>query len=599
MTRTIARAAAAAFVVFALWVPRQALALPDLIAEVFDLGVIVTDVAQEDVDEGCAGGTQNRRLIDFSLRTRNVGADDLILGNPGCPNCTLNPGAACSNPLFECGTSHGHAHFESFARTELLDANGNVVAQGSKYGFCLLDLECDDPQYSCSFQGISAGCSDVYASGLPCQYVDITDAAVPDGLYTLRVTVDPDGEIAEASESNNTIEVPLEIGSTPPVCPEYASTDVPKNIPDESSITSTLVLPDLGNVTSMRVRLAGEHSYVGDLQARLISPASTEVRLVDQICSSDNDFDLYLGDEATTAIPCPATDPSTLKQPAEPLAAFLGEDAQGTWTLHVEDLEAQDDGVLESWSLEVCTICGNGTVDMGEICDDGNALNGDCCSADCQTIGADGTPCASQNQCMVGGTCSSGTCQGGFLLECDPCLTCDPDAGCVVPGDIYPCQDAAPAKSVLVLKNGSVDEADSIIWKWKSQTPVALDEFGAPQASTELTLCVYDASGLVLSATAQSGSDCADGACWDVRDTSAAYTEEDGAVGGLTSIRIKEGTQGKIVLKGRGEMLGVPPLFLPLPATVRLKRNDGTPCWQARFTDPATNAATLFKSRSD
>src|SRR6185436_3105556 len=28
--------------------------------------------------------------------------------------------------------------------------------------------------------------------------------------------------------------------------------------------------------------------------------------------------------------------------------------------------------------------CGNGTVDLGETCDDGNASAGDCCSADCQ-----------------------------------------------------------------------------------------------------------------------------------------------------------------------------------------------------------------------
>jgi cysteine-rich repeat protein len=32
------------------------------------------------------------------------------------------------------------------------------------------------------------------------------------------------------------------------------------------------------------------------------------------------------------------------------------------------------------------TLCGNGIVDVGEACDDGNTVGGDCCSADCQTL---------------------------------------------------------------------------------------------------------------------------------------------------------------------------------------------------------------------
>ena len=84
-------------------------------AGAIDVTVRVRDVDPADVAEGCAGGELDRRLIEFSLRTLNDGPNDLAMGNPGCPNCTLNPGAACTNPLFVCGTAHGHAHFESFA----------------------------------------------------------------------------------------------------------------------------------------------------------------------------------------------------------------------------------------------------------------------------------------------------------------------------------------------------------------------------------------------------------------------------------------------------------------------------------------------------
>ncbi|HYC53329.1 MAG TPA: lysyl oxidase family protein [Candidatus Binatia bacterium] len=588
-------AAAAVMFSIAAATPGPALALPDLIAEIYDLSVNRRDVDPDDAAEGCAGGVDDRRLIDFSLRTRNIGQDDLFLGNPNCPNCSTSPGAVCGNPLFVCGTAHGHAHFESFARTQLLDSNDNVVAEGRKYGFCLLDLECDDPQYSCSFQGISAGCADVYSAGLPCQYVDITDAVLPDGDYTLRVTIDPDGEIAESDETNNTVEVPLTIGTTAPICPEYASTDVPKTLPDLASAVSNLTLPDLGEVTGMRVRMAGEHSYLGDVVAQLASPSGTEVTLLDNVCGGSEDFDLYLGDETASSITCPATDPSQLRQPSEPLAPLFGESTAGVWSLRFQDTAGSDSGTLQSWSLEVCTVCGNGTIDPGEVCDDGNLASGDCCASDCMSNGADGTPCVNQNKCMAGATCSAGTCQGGDLVQCDPCLVCDAELGCIPPTAIFPCQHPEPGRSVVTIKDGLTGAGDSVTWKWKSQTPVELDEFGAPHVSTELTLCVYDSDGVVVSATAQSGSDCGDGACWDVRDTSAAFRAGDG----LTSIRIKEGLQGKIVLKGSGDPLGVDPLFLSLPATVRLQRNDGTPCWEADFATPSVNSGNVFKSRSE
>src|SRR5689334_19419418 len=77
----------------------RAHALPDLTPEVTNLTVITGDVLQGDVVEGCAGGRYGRRLVSFSLRTLNIGTTDLVLGNPGCPNCSLNPGATCTNPL--------------------------------------------------------------------------------------------------------------------------------------------------------------------------------------------------------------------------------------------------------------------------------------------------------------------------------------------------------------------------------------------------------------------------------------------------------------------------------------------------------------------
>ncbi|MGQ0835028.1 MAG: lysyl oxidase family protein [Gammaproteobacteria bacterium] len=168
-------------------------------------------VAPGDVAEGCAERTSGVDLLRFGVRANNVGNADLTLGDPECPDCASNPLAACGNPNFMCSPSsgHNHPHYGNYARYELLDANGQSVIVGHKQGFCLLDSVCANPRYTCSFQGISAGCADVYGSDLGCQYLDVT--GVPPAQYQLRVTIDPFGRIAELSDSNNVVSVAVTI----------------------------------------------------------------------------------------------------------------------------------------------------------------------------------------------------------------------------------------------------------------------------------------------------------------------------------------------------------------------------------------------------
>lgn len=575
-------------------------ALPDLVPEITDVSVDTGDVLQGDVVEGCAGGRYNRRLVRFSLRTRNLGADDLLMGNPGCPNCSLNPGSACTNPLYVCGLSHGHAHFNSFAKTEILDADDNVVAESRKYGFCLLDLNCPNPHYSCSYQGITAGCSDVYAKGLPCQYVDITDDNLPDGIYKLRTTLDPDNVIGESDNINNTVVVPFTIGNTPAVCPAYTASDVPSTIPEIGSVSSTITIPDQGPVRSLRLRLNGTHTFPGDIDATLTSPSGTTRTLFSRICGTADNFNLYLGDDAVDPITCPATDASILRTPLEDFAAFDGEPTGGNWTLTITDHSLNDSGTLAAWSLEICSICGNGRVDPGEMCDDGNAADGDCCSADCHSVADDGTTCEDGDQCTTDESCTAGVCLEGATLACDPCLVCDPDQGCVVPDLFYPCQQAPTSGSLLQLRHNDLDPArDSLLWRWRSQTPVELDELGAPDLLTDVSLCVYESDALLLSATIPAAQLCDNGEpCWEREPHLAIFRDGAAQFGGLTSLRFKEGRRGRIQIKGSGDGLAIPGLFPSLPATVRLQRNDGTPCWEANFDVPRTDSETLFRARS-
>ena len=119
------------------------------------------------------------------------------------------------------------------------------------------------------------------------------------------------------------------------------------------------------------------------------------------------------------------------------------------------------------------SICGNGVVEPGEQCDDGNTLDGDCCSSTCQFDPA-GAPCTGTNVCLTattcdgagvcgGGTptpgacndgnpcttadtCAGGVCVGGPALNCDDgnvCTTdsCNPTTGCVNTPNTAPCDD--------------------------------------------------------------------------------------------------------------------------------------------------------------
>src|SRR5262249_17475973 len=104
--------------------------LPDLIlwGPAVSPGVITRTFTNGDCEavEGCEKvGTPP--LLTFNTETRNIGAGDLVLGDPS------------TNSLFHYASCHGHYHFEDFATYSLFDTNGNLVASGHKIGFCLED----------------------------------------------------------------------------------------------------------------------------------------------------------------------------------------------------------------------------------------------------------------------------------------------------------------------------------------------------------------------------------------------------------------------------------------------------------------------------
>ena len=139
----------------------------------------------------------------------------------------------------------------------------------------------------------------------------------------------------------------------------------------------------------------------------------------------------------------------------------------------------------------------------------------------------------------------------------------------------------------------------SVGWKLHSAAPVSIVDFGSPSATTDLGLCVYDATGRVLSAGAPAGGTCAGKPCWQATTTRDRYTDQDLTPDGLQTLSLTPGTTGKISAKGKGANLALGALPLMPPLRVQLLRLDSTACWDAVFSSPSTNDATQVRARSD
>src|SRR5438477_550404 len=103
---------------------------------------------------------------------------------------------------------------------------------------------------------------------------------------------------------------------------------------------------------------------------------------------------------------------------------------------------------------KIAAVCGNGFLDPGEQCDDGNTVAGDCCSPTCQFEPA-GQACPSTTPCLAATTCDgAGVCGGGTptTAACNDgnaCTTADTCAGGVCVGGPAPvCPTSAPVAAV-------------------------------------------------------------------------------------------------------------------------------------------------------
>jgi cysteine-rich repeat protein len=253
-------------------------------------------------------------------------------------------------------------------------------------------------------------------------------------------------------------------------------------------------------------------------------------------------------------------------------------------------------------------LCGNGQIDPGEDCDDGNTADGDCCSSTCQFDGP-GTPCPDATLCNGDETCDgAGGCNPGTPLDCDDdnlCTqdSCDPVLGCVNDGTpVAGCRSAT--KSLLIMKNRSPDTQDKVVWKWIKGQSTAQADFGVPTGTTQYALCIYNgtASALVADYTVPG-----DSVKWSPISTKGyTYTDSSGAEDGITKVTLKGSTsnKSKCLVKGKGTDLADPDLEALDDnnlVIVQLVNDSTSVCFESRFEQPdfiTFNDPAQFKAKA-
>ncbi len=285
-------------------------------------------------------------------------------------------------------------------------------------------------------------------------------------------------------------------------------------------------------------------------------------------------------------------------------------------------------------------ICGNGTVERGESCDDGNTTPGDGCSAHCAVetcwtcTGApstcsptadvacdDGNPCTSGDTCSAAGvcagtvvpddtacddvascghgTCAAGACQPSGPLVCPACTACTPGAGCVA----APRDTCLTSTSTLQTTRSTNTKRDRLAWTWTKESATTFATFGDPTATDDYAVCLYrdvPTPTLLFRATAPAGGQCGTRPCWTKTAKAFAYADRTGASDGLTHMTLTPGAgKTKVTAKGSGPGLVARAFELPSPpvgAPLRLQLQGANgACVESRFAsdgvkrdDPAT-----------
>jgi len=136
------------------------------------------------------------------------------------------------------------------------------------------------------------------------------------------------------------------------------SSPIPISKGPANTIVSSVAATGLGGlvVDKVEATVRLKHTWVEDLRLTLIAPDGTEVLLFNRRGGDKDDLNnTTFADDATQSIEQVQAPFAGRFRPEEPLLLLREHLAEGVWSLRVEDMAAEDGGVLESFRLQLFT----------------------------------------------------------------------------------------------------------------------------------------------------------------------------------------------------------------------------------------------------
>ncbi len=177
-----------------------------------------------------------------------------------------------------------------------------------------------------------------------------------DGLYagTYTITASKSGwstsvEEVTLDEGQSLTDVNFILNMTyeAEVCSQPALS-IPDN--DANGVSDVAQMDTAGIITSTSAYLDITHTYIGDLEVTLTSPAGTSVILHGRSGGGDDDIQGWYPADLT---------------PAGSLDTLIGEEMEGQWTLKVVDNANADTGTINEWCVHF--VYDGGTVAVGNL----------------------------------------------------------------------------------------------------------------------------------------------------------------------------------------------------------------------------------------
>jgi cysteine-rich repeat protein len=302
-------------------------------------------------------------------------------------------------------------------------------------------------------------------------------------------------------------------------------------------------------------------------------------------------------------------------------------------------------------------VCGDGILDTGEECDDGDLEDDDCCSSLCVLLSAtsagcedgsfctddyacadstcyykphlcdDGNPCTHEYcddvldscesvdrtgryddglYCTYFEECTAGACGGGVVRTCEDGTACTSDF-CDEANDVCVNTVLPPSATCDLAGNSQLSMkiagTESFVWKWSRGPAIDATDIGTPghDVDSVYSLCFYDETDQLITHFNAGVSSIlwtpVGNGGFKYRDSTKYYSPNY-----LTAMSFKPGAaqKGKLGAKGERDDFDLP--ALPVTAgtlRVQLRRGNASNCWESVFVPPFdVNTSTQFKDKA-